>query len=130
MNALSTFLNNIKTRRIANRYVKENTHVESFKDTKHGRRVYDTFTAHSHGTEDGCLVFVGIGVSYETQQLQIVEGLQSPDGQMAIYIDDKEFFQGTRLGYGDPDVRKIAVELLRRNTVSLGHYATAPAKFL
>lgn len=125
MQAITNFLNRAKAVRISHRHIKENTHAKFLKDTPHGKEIYDRYQSHIHGIEGDSKVFVGIGVNYNTHKMTIVEGLQSPDGQMSVYIDDKEFFQGTRLGYEYPDVRKIAKELLTQNTAELGWFETA-----
>ncbi len=129
MNAISTFLNKLKTQRKASRYIRQVTDQIEFKDTDHGREVYELYDHHDQEKELGSLIFVGQGVRYDNQELFIVEGLQSAEGQMAIYIDNCEYFQGTRLGFEDEDVIVLAQKMLEQQGVFLGSYHTRPAEF-
>lgn len=130
MNAKNSFINRFKARRVAGRLIKENTRAESFKDTDHGRKVYDTFKEHDDDSDTNTRIFVGCGISYANQQLMLIEGLQHGEDEMSIFVDGRLYFHGTQLGFDNKDVRKVSHQLLRQLTVSLGHYATAPAKFL
>ena len=115
MNAISTFLNKLKTQRKASRYIRQVTDQIEFKDTDHGREVYELYDHHDQEKELGSLIYVVQDVRY--------------DNQMAIYIDNCEYFQGTRLGFEVEDVIVLARKMLEQQGVFLGSYHTRPAEF-
>ncbi len=129
MQAITNFLNRAKTVRVANRYVKENTRVKSFKDTDHGRNVYDTFKDHEADSESSTSIIVACGISYADQKLFLIEGLQCGQDEMSIFVDGRLYFHGTQLGFEKKGVIEVTQQLMEQLGVSLGHYSTEPAKF-
>ena len=129
MQAIANFLNRAKTVRAANRYIKENTKAKSFKDTDHGRKVYDTFKDHEADCESNTSIIVACGVSYDGQKLFFIEGLQCGQDEMSIFVNGLLYFHGTQLGFEKKGVIEVTQQLLEQLGVSLGHYSTEPAKF-